>query len=294
VIKFSLLLAWLALGVLVACQPPASEVPGDDTAPAAMRIVTLAPHLAELVFAAGAGDKLVGVSAWSDYPQDVRALPIVGDAFMVDQEQLALLRPDLLLAWQSGTPARVVDELRERGYRVEVLQSRGLDDVVTALRQIGGLTGQADSAERAAANFAARLARLSDTWRDAAPIGVFYQVSGRPLYTINGDHYVSDLIELCGGRNVFADLGSLAPLVSAEAVLERNPELLLAADTGEQGTFDHWKRWPSLAANRYGNHFLVPADPVARATPRLVEAGRAICRVLQKGREQRGPERMND
>lgn len=289
-----MLLAWLALGTLVACQPPAGEVPGDETAPPATRIVTLAPHLAELVFAAGAGEKLVGVSAYSDYPQAVRALPIVGDAFMVDQEQLALLRPDLLLAWQSGTPARVVDELRERGYRVEVLQSRGLDDVATALRQIGGLTGQAGSAERSAADFAAGLARLSETWRDAAPIRVFYQVSGRPLYTVNGDHYVSDLIELCGGSNVFAELGGLAPLVSEEAVLERNPEVLLAADTDEQDTFEHWKRWPSLAANRYGNHFLVPADQVARATPRLVEAGQAICRVLQQGREQRGPERTND
>ncbi|MDZ7769044.1 MAG: helical backbone metal receptor [Woeseiaceae bacterium] len=293
-IRISMLLAWLALGTIVACQPPAGELPGDETAPPATRIVTLAPHLAELVFAAGAGDKLVGVSAYSDYPQAVRALPIVGDAFMVDQEQLALLRPDLLLAWQSGTPARVVDELRERGYRVEVLQSRGLDDVATAMRQIGGLTGLAGNAERAAAEFSAGLARLSETWRDASPIGVFYQVSGRPLYTVNGDHYVSDLIELCGGRNVFAGLGSLAPLVSEEAVLERNPELLLAADTGEQDTFEHWKRWPSLAANRYGNHFLVPADQVARATPRLVEAGQAICRVLQKGRERRGPERTND
>lgn len=286
--------ALLAIGVLAACQPPAGNADGDTTAPPAQRIVTLAPHLAELAFAAGAGGKLVGVSAYSDYPQAVRALPIVGDAFMVDQEQLTLLRPDLLLAWQSGTPARVVDELRERGYRVEVLQSRGLDDVATALRRIGGLTGQAGSAERAAADFAAGLARLSDRWRDASPIRVFYQVSGRPLYTVNGDHYVSDLIKICGGRNVFADLGSLAPLVSEEAVLERNPELLLAADTGEQGTFDHWRRWPSLAANRHGNHFLVPADEVARATPRLVEAGQAICRVLQKGREQRGLERMND
>lgn len=285
-----MLLAWLALGTLVACQPPAGEVPADEAARPAMRIVTLAPHLAELVFAAGAGETLVGVSAWSDYPRAARALPIVGDAFMVDQERLALLRPDLLLAWQSGTPARVVDELRERGYRVEVLQSRGLDDVGTALRRIGELTGQTGSAERAAADFAAGLARLSKTWRDAAPIRVFYQVSGRPLYTVNGDHYVSDLIELCGGRNVFADLGSLAPLVSEEAVLERNPELMLAADTGEQDTFEHWKRWPSLAANRHGNHFLVPADQVARATPRLVEAGAAICRVLQKGREQRSGE----
>ncbi|MDZ7642790.1 MAG: helical backbone metal receptor [Woeseiaceae bacterium] len=225
--------------------------------PPAERVVTLAPHLAELAFAAGAGSSLVGVSAHTDYPEAARSLPVVGDAFMLDQERLALLRPDLLLAWQSGTPAHVVDALRGRGYRVVVIRTRGLPDVATALRRIGALTGQAAAAGRAAARYEQELLELRNQWRDAAPIRVFYQVSQRPLYTVNGEHYVSELIGLCGGRNVFADLGELAPLVAEEAVLGRDPEVLLAAAVPGSEPFTVWERWPALSANRYGNRFLV-------------------------------------
>jgi len=250
-------------------------------------VVTLAPHLAELVFAAGAGAELSGVSAYSDYPPAVRKLPVIGDAFVVDHEQLALLDPDLVLAWQSGTPARVVDELRELGYRVEVIRTRGIDDVPAALRRIGDLTGNAHDAERAAARFQAAMDALARRWAGATPVRVFYQVTARPLYTINGDHYASDLIGLCGGVNIFAELGGLAPLVTEEAVLARDPEVLLAPGPERERTFSHWRRWPALAANRYGNRFTVPADAIGRATPRLADAGAAVCAALQQGRRNR-------
>jgi iron complex transport system substrate-binding protein len=252
------------------------------------RIVTLAPHLAELVYAAGAGAQLVGVSAYSNYPPAVQSLPVVGDAFMLDQERLAVLQPDLLLVWESGTPAHVVDELRTRGHRVEVLTTRGLDDVANALQQIGELTGHVRTASAAADAYRQGLNRLARDWTDAAAIRVFYQVSSRPLYTVNGSHYVSELIALCGGRNIFADLNELAPLVAEEAVLNRDPEILLAADTGDPNTFAAWSRWPSLSANRYRNHFLVPADEIGRPTPRLLEAGAAVCAEIERGRQQRG------
>lgn len=257
------------------------------------RIVTLAPHLAELAYAAGAGDKLVGVSAYSDQPPAVEELPVVGDAFVVDQERLALLAPDMILAWQSGTPAHVVDELTKRGYRVEVVRTRGLDDIPAALERIGELAGNGAAAGRAAREFNEGIAALEARFSGAEPIRVFYQVSRRPVYTVNGDHYVSDLIGVCGGVNVFADLDNLAPVVSEEAVLERDPEVLLAPGVpGREDAFSNWQRWSTLAANRYGNHFLVPGSLVGRASPRLTEAGRSICETLQQARERR--ERARD
>lgn len=262
----------------------AAAVAGDGPA---TRIVALAPHLAELVYAAGAGAQLVGVSAYTNYPAAASSLPVVGDAFRIDQEQLALLRPDLLLVWASGTPAHIVDALRQRGYRLELIRTHTLADIVTALQRIGALTGNLDTAASAAQRLEARLQQLADAWREAAPIRVFYQVSLRPLYTVNGQHYISELISLCGGQNVFADLNELAPMVSEEAVLERNPEVLLAADTGEATAFAHWHHWQELAANRYQNHFVVPADVVARPTDRVHFAGEAICDRLQQGRARR-------
>ncbi|HET6629101.1 MAG TPA: helical backbone metal receptor [Woeseiaceae bacterium] len=279
----------LAAAVLCSgCGNPsgAPRHPGGEP-PSARRIVTLAPHLAELVFAVGAGDRLVGVSAYTDRPQAAAALPVVGDAFSLDQERLALLEPDLLLAWESGTPAHVVDELRGRGYRVASIRTRGLGDVAAALERIGALTGQREQASRAAAGFRAGLERLAARYGGAPPISVFYQVSQQPLYTINGEHYVSELVETCGGRNVFAEIGELAPMVSVEAVLARNPEVMLASSDSPPDAFAVWQRWPDLAANRFDNYFRLPANEIGRATPRLLKAGETLCRVLERAREHR-------
>lgn len=279
----ALALAWTLLA-LVACGEQVDPAPKTKVYE---RVVTLAPHLTELVIATGAGDRLVGVSAWSDYPPDVLSLPVVGDAFTVDQEQLAVLDPDLLLVWESGTPAHVVDELRKIGHAVEPIRTRSLADVSAAMLHIGELTGRSSLAGVAAEDFRTQLQELRESNQARAPISVFYQVSSRPLYTINREHYVSELIEICGGQNVFDDLTELAPTVSVEAVVDRNPDVMLAStDAGDDG-FVEWQRWPEIAANRYGNLFLLPADEIARATPRLIIAGRALCLALQQARSNR-------
>lgn len=274
--------AWL-VSVLCACSEPASE----QASGVHERIVALAPNLTELAFTVGAGDSIVGVSAWSDHPAEARRLPVVGDAFSIDQEQLALLQPDLVLVWESGTPAHTVENLRDSGYEVAVIRTRGLDDISDAMLRIGTLTGQAAAAQRAVTRFDQKLEALRKQYRDAEPIDVFYQVSARPLYTVNRDHYVSELIAICGGRNVFEDLNDLAPTVSVEAVVARDPEVMMASTDAGSDVFAEWQRWPTLAANRYGNQFLLPADELARATPRVLVAGGAICLALEQARDNR-------
>lgn len=281
-------LYYLLLISLLACEPVADRSGADHTASSARRrIVTLAPHLAELVYAAGAADTLVAVSAYSDYPHEVAALPIIGDAFVVDQEMLALIKPDILLAWQSGTPEHVVGLLTKQGYRVEVIRTRSLEDVALALETIGRLTDSVDTAAQAAAEYRQGLATLADRHAATDPISVFYQIQKRPLYTISGDHYVSELIGLCGGQNIFSDLVNLAPLVAVEAVIERNPEILLVSSDSEEGALNEWDRWPGMAANRFGNRYVIPADEIGRPTPRLLLAGEALCKALQQGRVNR-------
>jgi iron complex transport system substrate-binding protein len=239
------------------------------------------------VFAAGAGDTLVGVSAYSDYPAAALELPVIGDAFMIDQEQLAVLNPDLLLVWKSGTPAHIVDELRGVGHQVEVIRSSSLDDVSNALRRIGSLTGREDTARLAIESYQQGIAAVAGKYSGLENIRVFYQVSRRPLFTINGDHYVSELITLCGGSNVFADLNDLAPTVDVESVVARNPEVFLASTDAGEDAFEEWDRWPHITANRLQNRFLMPADAIGRATPRLVHAAQAVCDALQTARQTR-------
>jgi iron complex transport system substrate-binding protein len=270
--------------LLCGCSDESSVL---EESAAAQRVVTFAPHLAEIMHVVGAGEQLVGVSAWSDYPREVLELPEVGDAFTVDQEQLSLLRPDLLLVWDSGMPSHTVDELRKLGYRVESITTRGLDDVVVAMRRIGELTGRRGRAEEAAADFSNAFAALREEYRDASAIDVFFQVSARPLYTVNREHFISEIITICGGRNIFDDLEGFAPSVDVEAVVSRDPEVMLAgADLGE-GAFAEWARWPKLAANRYGNQFLLPDETIGRPSPRLVLAGRSVCLALDQARRNR-------
>lgn len=286
-----LCLLFLVATTLAACQrSPATIGTGDakeTTAARSLRIVTLSPHLAELVFSIGAGAQLVGVSAYTDYPQEVRDLPIVGDAFALDLEQLALLQPDILLAWQSGTPTHVIDELRGLDYRVELVHTATLADIGPAMQEIGAWTGHVADAGRVANEFLSGVNRLESEYAGKESIRVFYQVAKRPLYTVNGEHYISDVVKLCGGRNVFSDLDALAPLIAVEAVLERDPEVLLASTDAGENAFTVWDRWSGLAANRFGNRFLMPADEIGRATPRLLVAARTMCEALETGRANR-------
>jgi iron complex transport system substrate-binding protein len=274
-----------ALVVVVACSEEQAALPVSANAE---RIVSLAPNLTELVYTVGAGEQLVGVSAWSDYPREVLNLPVVGDAFTVDQERLALAKPDLLLVWESGTPAHVIDELRDIGYNVVSIRTRELDDVAAALLQIGELTGHVDEAINAAAAYRSELQSLRDRNQSLPTIRVFYQIAARPLYTINNEHYISELISVCGGDNIFKDLSDLAPTVDVEAVVDRDPEVMLASTDAGDDAFVEWQRWPGITANRFGNLFLLPADEIGRATTRVLIAGNAMCTALQQARINRG------
>lgn len=273
--------------IIGGCDKRSVDAPTTSTI-ATPRLVALAPHLAELVFAAGAGDRLVAVSEYSDYPEAVKALPVIGDAFAVDTERLALIRPDVVLAWQSGTPKKTVSDLRERGYRVETVRTESLSDVAAALEFVGKIAGTGAAASAAASRYLEQIEELRRSHRDRPSIRVFYQISMRPLYTVNGSHYISELITLCGGNNVFSDLGGLAATVSAEAVLVRDPEVLLAGSSAAEGAyFEEWERWPELAANRFDNRFVVPAAIIGRASPRLAAAGSLLCERLDDARRNR-------
>ena len=261
------------------------EAPAPPTraADASLRVVTLAPHLAELAFAAGAGEQLVGVSAYTDYPPEVAELPLVGDAFTVDLEQLQLLDPDLVLAWGSGMPAHTIEGIESAGFRVVTLVTRSLDDVAAAVEEIGRLTGNEASAGREAQRFRDRIAALDSRYGRLQPVRIFYQVSARPLYTINGDHFISELIEVCGGQNVFASLSGLAPAIDVEAVLASDPGAIIVGKGAAD--LDPWRRFETLTAARAGNLLVVDAAHLARASTRLDDAGEQLCEVIVQARQ---------
>ena len=250
------------------------------------RIVTLSPHLAELVFAAGAGDLLVGTVEYSDYPPQASSIARIGDAFRIDSEKLAALGPDLILAWPGGNPQALIEGLRNDGYQVLELAATGLESVAIQLRRIGELTGHADRAGRAADLYLAKVDRLRVENLQKPPIRVFYQVAQRPLFTIGRKQVISEVVSLCGGINIFADLDSLAPVVSMETVLLRNPQVILSARTGSANPLDIWLDYPAVAAVRLENLYLVDASLLARAGLRLADGAAQVCRLLDQARRK--------
>ncbi|MEO0997477.1 MAG: helical backbone metal receptor, partial [Pseudomonadota bacterium] len=264
-----------------ACDRSFPTPPGGVPPAAANRVVTLAPHLAEIVVAVGAGENLVGVSAHTDFPPEAAVLPVVGDAFALDRERLARLQPDLILAWDSGTPGDVVTGLIDEGYRVVTFPARSLADVEQSLRRIGELTGHEAAAARVAGRFAGDIAAL--TRPGVTPLRVFYQIGQRPLYTIGGRHYITELIERCGGRNVFADIERAAAQIALEAVIARDPELIMAAAGTD--ALAQWRERDALAVVRSGGLVELNADHVARPGPRLAAGGAEICAAIDQRRQ---------
>ncbi len=250
----------------------------------ARRVITLAPHLAEIVFAAGAGPALVGTVEYSDYPQAARDIPRVGDAFRLDRERIMSLRPDLVLAWGGGTPVAVIEQLRGDGHTVVVIGGDTLGSVADALEQIGRLTGSETTAAEKAARYRGELTALRERYRGDATLPTFFQISEQPLYTVTGRQIISQAIDLCGGRNVFADLPGLVAQVSAEAVVAAEPRVMLATAGAGDDPLARWRRFQDLAAVRFGHLYLVDGDLVSRPGPRLLIGVSQICERLEASR----------
>lgn len=282
---------FLLLALLIAARDAAGISAVDDagalvtlSAPAT-RIVTLAPHATELVYAAGAGAHIVGVVKGSDYPPAASRLPVVGDVVTIDLERIVMLSPDLIVTWPWTTPAQVA-WLRARGVPVFEANAHVVDGIATDIERIGALAGTEPAARVAAAQFRARVAKLGREGANGAPLRVFYQISDVPLFTLGGEHLVSQAIARCGGENVFAGLAIPAPQVSAEAVLAANPQVIIAGTDGARrpGWLDAWSRWPALDAVRHHALFVVDANLLHRPGPRFVDGIAQLCSTIANAR----------
>lgn len=253
----------------------------------AARIVALSPHVTELVFAAGAGNRLVGVSSFSDYPAAAKRIPHVGDGGKVDAERLLALRPDLVVGWHSGNSAADIATLERLGIPVFLTEPRRLEDIPRLLETIGKLAGTEQVATQAAEDFRAGVAELKLHYAGRRPVRVFYEIWHEPLITVNGEHLISDVLGLCGGRNVFAGVSSLTPAVAVESVLAEDPEAIIASGAlyADRGQLVGWRRYPRLAAVRRGHMFFIHPDLIQRQTPRILMGAQQMCEQIEQVRK---------
>lgn len=259
--------------------------PAWAAAPQAPRLLSLAPGLTEIAYAAGAGSRLVGTVEFSDYPEAAKQLPRVGDAWRVDLERVLALKPDAVLAWPTGTPETTIARLRQLGLNVVEVPTQRLADVPAALRQLGRIAGTEPQAEQAAREFEARVARQRASYAHRTPLAVFIEIDDEPVYTVNGRHVISEIVELCGGRNVFADLPQLAPPIATEAVIAADPQVILTTDDTIADPSAIWRRWSRMRAVRTGAIYALSSDLVTRASPRLADGVEVTCRALDRARQ---------
>mgnify|MGYP000008682080 CR=1 FL=1 len=255
----------------------------------ARRIISMSPHVTELLFAAGGGSRIVGAMNFSDYPEAAKRIPLIGSNSQIDMERAVALKPDLLIVWQSGNTARQLEQIRQLGVPVFFSEPRKLDDVATSLTRFGQLLGTEATAQQAAAAYRAQVAALAARHGKRPTVRVFYQIWDKPVYTLSGDHMVSDAIRLCGGENIFASLKVKAPSVSIEAVLQADPEVI--AGDEQHGPDDAgitiWKPYKTMTAVARGNLFTLNSELLTRSGPRLPQGVAQLCERLETARQRR-------
>jgi iron complex transport system substrate-binding protein len=288
-LRFSLLL-WM----LPACAAIANVSALDDTGRTvtldkpAQRIISLAPHATELLFEAGAGKLLVGVSEYSDYPEQAKKIASIGNIFALDLERMLALKPDLVVVWGTGNARMLAKKLRDSHIKVFESEPRDFEMVASSIERLGVLAGTDASARAAATTFRNRLAALRKTYQVSDPqriVSVFYQVWHTPLMTLNDQHMVSSAIRLCGGKNIFGSLKEISPTVNTEAVLAANPQAIITAGDKKEA-LANWLPFTSMTAVKKGHLFTVNGDWINRAGPRILDGTEALCKHLAKARTQ--------
>jgi len=267
---------------------------------AAMRLISLSPNITELIFAAGAGKKLVGVSRHSNYPDAAKSIPDIGDSFSLDLERIIALQPDLLLAWRSGNAKADIEKLERLGLTVFATEAVALADVPRLLRTIGRLAGTPGPAERAAKTYEEALQQIENSYSNRPKISVFQLIWHQPLMTVNNQHLISDAIRVCGGTNVFALASSLAPVVSGENLLAADPDVIISSVLLEQDESAptevkaFLQQFSQLSAVRNNNVFFVHPDLIQRQTTRVLQGTRLVCEQLERVRSRQKIDRLPD
>ena len=252
----------------------------------AQRIATLSPGATELMFAAGAGEQVIAGVNYSDYPAAALKLPLVGTHTRIDLEALLALKPDLVITWVSGNPAAQLEMLKALKLPMFSIEPRSFEDVADVIERLATLAGTEPAGFAEAKRFRHGIATIAEQYRHAKPISVFYQVWQTPLMTVNDEHLIGKVIQLCGGLNVFGQMPRLIPRISNEVVLESDPQVILTGSVEgiADNQLDHWKSYANMSAVMKGNLFFTPASPISRPTPSLLEASRDICQKLDIAR----------
>jgi iron complex transport system substrate-binding protein len=253
----------------------------------AMRVISMAPHVTETLFAAGGGSRIVGAVNYSDYPEAAKSIPRIGSNREIDMERVISMKPDLIVAWMHNNSERQIEMVRKLGVPVFLSDPQKLEGIPDNVARLGQLMGTQAVADPAAAELRRQLASLRSRYAGRPTVRTFYQVWDKPLYTLSGRHIITDALRLCGGENIFDKLTVTAPIVSIESVLQADPEAVFGTAEKNYGGVNLWKPYASLTATRRDNLFTVDGNLLNRAGPRMIAGTAVLCEKLELARQHR-------
>lgn len=252
----------------------------------AKRIISLAPHITESLFSAGAGDKIIGAVSYSDYPEEAKKILRVGGYPSLDLEKIISLKPDLVIVWASGNNNKQIEKLRAFGLNIFMSEPRYPEDIAKTIQRFGVLAGTTEVAEKSYQEFLQHYNSLKKRFSKKKKVKVFYQIWNKPIMTISGGHLISEIIELCGGENVFANLSTLTPRISLEAVLASNSEIIISGGMGKARPdwVEEWRPWQQLPAVKNEQLYFIEPALMQRVGPRILDGADILCEFLDKAR----------
>ncbi|UAA37755.1 cobalamin-binding protein [Paraneptunicella aestuarii] len=247
-------------------------------------IIALAPHIVEVLFEVGAGEQIIAATEYSDYPEQAKDIPVIGNYLGLQIERIIELNPDLIIAWQGGNPATDLDKLKKLGFEILYSFPLELTDVPKEMRLYGAKTHNAESAERVASAFEQRLSAMKKQYQDQKWQTAFYEIWHQPLTTVAKPGWAHNLLETCHIRNAFADAGNPYPQVNIEQVLEENIELIIQPVSISQGQTSgyQWSQWPDIPAVK--NHRIIQpdSDKLHRMSSRVLDELQWLCEQATK------------
>jgi len=257
-----------------------------ELATPAQKIISLAPHITESLYAAGAGKKIIGAVSYSDYPEEAKKIPRVGGYPTVDIERIVSLQPDLVIAWASGNNSKQIEKLISLGLTVFLSEPRYPKDIANTIKRFGMLAGTSDIANKKHDDFLKHYSSLKKRFSNKEKIKVFYQIWNKPLMTISGEHLISNIIELCGGENIFSSLKTITPKISLESVIAANSEVIVSGGMGKERPewLDDWKSWPEMPAVKNQHLYFVDPSLMQRVGPRILDGAERLCDIFEKVR----------
>lgn len=264
----------LSVTFFSACNNSTNENPVLDEDQQVITSISLAPHLTELIYSAGGESGLLGVSAYSDYPEDALDKQIIGDAFHLNLELISQLDPDVIFYWHNGTPAQTIEQLKSMGFELVNIDITRLSDIPEGIKKIA--TTLNTQMVGAVDDFYPQLKQLKQ--QAASGQSALIQISDQPIFTVSGQHWMSEAIEICGLNNVFHDLASLSAAVTLEAVVLTEPAVIIRLESmGDNNPLRQWTSIPAIANNHIA---MLNADHFTRPTLRTLTAIQSLCEQL--------------